>query len=204
MVKNWLLVQASKVKKFSSEKVLTLTVTRLNQLLVESLAEVMGPRKALQRVFEGGMSLGHEFMIELSAHLDPDHERIPAYGEAAWIMFAGKSPTEQSYETVEIDGETVYIYRWADDDCPFCRNIRFPHRFCQVPAGAYQGASQTWAALMHDGAFHTLAREVKCKATGDERCEFIMVMVRKEVPVSFVQKHMPELFEDIQLGFVDY
>jgi predicted hydrocarbon binding protein len=92
----------------------------------------------------------------------------------------------------------------VDDNSPFCRNISFPHKFCQFPAGAFQGASQTWAALTHDGALHTHCRETKCKAVGDPYCELTLVIIRKEIPIEFLQNHMPELFEDIDTGFVDY
>jgi len=203
-MKNWLLIQASKIKKFGSEKALTLTVTKLNELLVQSLSETIGPEDALEKVFEGGMSLGHEFMMELSAVLEKNVERVPAYGEAAWMMFAGKTPTEQTFEKLTVEGEEVWKYTLRDDDNPFCRNIAFPRRFCQFPAGAYQGASQTWAALTHNGDLHTLCRETKCKAVGDEYCEFTLVIVNKEIPIEFMQRHMPEMFEDIKTGFIDY
>ncbi len=204
MVKNWLLVQASKIKKLTGEKALTLTVTKLNELLVEQLTEALGPDQAFERIFEGGLQLGHEFMMELSAHLDPAFERMPAYGEAAWILFAGKAPTWQQFQKTEIGGKEAYIYQWADDDCPFCRNIRFPHKFCAFPAGAYQGAAQTWSALTRNGEHHMLVRETKCKAIGDNRCEFMLVSVHRDVSLEQLRGEMPELFEDFHYGFVDY
>ena len=203
-MKNWLVIQASKLKKFSSEKVVTLTVTKLNELLVQSLVEIEEPMTALTKVFDGGMALGHEFMMELSAVLENKFDRIPAYGEAAWIMFAGKAPTEQHFEKIDIEGEEVWVYKLIDDDSPFCRNISFPHRFCQFPAGAYQGASQTWAALTQDGNYHTLCRETKCKAVGDQYCELTLYILHKDIPIEFLKQHRPELFEDIDSGFVDY
>lgn len=203
-MKNWLVIQASKVKKLGSEKVVTLTVTKLNELLVQSLSEAAGTEKALEQVFEGGMSLGHEFMMELSSVLEKSIDRVPAYGEAAWLMFAGKAPTEQSFERLEIEGEEIWRYTLIDNDSPFCRNISFPNRFCQFPAGAYQGASQTWSALTHEGGFHTLCRETKCKAVGDGHCELTLLIIRKEVPIEFIQVHFPQMFEDIKTGFVDY
>ncbi len=204
MVKKWLLVQGSKLKKMFSEKVMTLTETKLNEILMENLTELAGPEEAIRRIFEGGMKLGNEFMVELSAQLEDDIDLVPAYAEAAWIMFAGKAPTDHSFEKKEIDGHEVWIYHWSDDDCPFCRNIQFPHKFCAFPAGAYQGAAQTWSALVNDGAFHALAREVRCKAQGADACEYILVMVKKETPIELLKEHMPDLFEVIEAGFVDY
>ncbi len=203
-MKNWLVVQASKIKKLGSEKVVTLTVTKMNELLVQSLSEAIGPEQALTKVFDGGMALGHEFMMELSAVLEKKIERVPAYGEAAWLMFAGKSPTSHTFEKLEIEGEVVWKYTLIDDDSPFCRNISFPHRFCQFPAGAYQGASQTWSALAREGEFHTICRETKCKAVGDEHCELTLIIVNREVPIEFIQTHFPIMFEDVKTGFVDY
>ncbi|MHA1770742.1 MAG: hypothetical protein ACTSYL_00040 [Candidatus Thorarchaeota archaeon] len=204
MVKNWFIIQGSKLKKFTSEKILSLTATKLNELLIENLTEMAGEDETILRVFKGGMKLGNEFMMELSAHLINDIETVPAYGEAAWILFAGKAPTWQKWEKTEFDGHKAWIYRWADDDCSFCRNIQFPRKFCAFPAGAFQGAAQTWSALMNDGAYHVLSREVKCKAQGADACEYVLVLVEKETPLEVLKEHMPELFEDIQLGFVDY
>jgi hypothetical protein len=203
-MKNWLIVQASKAKKFVGEKVVTLTLTKLNELLMNELVEALGPHAGMKKVFEGGMNLGHEFMMELSAQLESTEERIPAYGEAAWIMFSGKKPTTQSFEKKTIEGEEIFIYTFTDEDSPWVRNISFPHRFCQFPAGAFQGAGQTWSSLMREGEFHVITRETKCKAVGDPFCEFIFVLIRKELPLSFLEKHMPELFEDIDTGFIDY
>ncbi len=204
MVRNWLLVQGSKLKKMASEKVLTITMTKLNEMLMHNLTELVGPEEAMKRVFEGGLTLGNEFMIELSAHLINDIDTVPAYAEAAWILFAGKKPTWQKFEKKNIDGTDVWIHRWGDADCPFCRNIQFPHKFCNFPAGAFQGASQTWSALTNDGEFHSLVREIKCKAQGADECEWLLVMVRKDVPLEFLKDNMPEMFEELQLGFVDY
>jgi len=203
-MKNWLIIQASKIKKWRSEKVLTLTITKLNELLMHSLVELVGPREALNRVFKGGMSLGNEFMMELSAHLETDIKRAPAYGEAAWMMFAGRKPTEQSFNKETIGDEEAWVYRLRDEDCPFCRNITFPHRFCQFPAGAYQGAGQTWSALTHQGKYHIICRETKCKAVGDPYCELTFLVIRREVPIEFLMQNRPELFEDVSIGFVEY
>jgi hypothetical protein len=122
-MKNWLLIQASKIKKWGSEKTLSLTVTKLNELLVQSLTEAVGPDQALSQVFEGGMALGHEFMMELSAFLESDINRVPAYGESAWMMFAGKAPSGQSFQKIKLGDFEAYEYKLEDDDCPFCRNI---------------------------------------------------------------------------------
>ncbi|NWF96978.1 MAG: hypothetical protein HXY34_12625 [Candidatus Thorarchaeota archaeon] len=203
-MKNWLIIQASKAKKLASEKVLTLTLTKLNQLLMQTAVDTMGTSAGPKHVFEGGMSLGHEFMMELSAQLEGDFERIPAYGEAAWIMFAGRTPTKQSYEKVEVEGETVYIYTLQDDDSPFCRSISFPMKFCWFPAGAYQGAAQTWSALTMNGDYHVICRETKCKAVGDDCCELTLLVLRKELPLEFVKTHWPHFFVDSDSGFVDY
>ncbi len=204
MARNWLLIQAAKAKKMMSEKALTLTITKLNELLTETTIEALGPEEGFRTIFEGGMSLGHEFMMELSAHLEPAFERIPAYGEAAWLMFAGRTPTGQSFTSEKMDDETIWIYRLQDEDCPFCRNISFPHKFCWFPAGAYQGASQTWATLVHDGAYHTLCRETKCKAVGDPYCELTLLILRREVPIESVKRARPEWFTELETGFVDY
>lgn len=203
-MKNWLIIQATKTKKFLGEKVVTLTLTKLNELLMNELVETLGPKEGMKRTFEGGLNLGHEFMMELSAQLEPHMSRIPAYGEAAWIMFSGKKPTTQSFEKKIIAGEEIWVYVFTDDDSPWVRNISFPHRFCQFPAGAFQGAGQTWSTLMRHGEFHVISRETKCKAVGDPFCEFVFVLLNKDIPISFLKEHMPQLFEDIDSGFVDY
>ena len=105
---------------------------------------------------------------------------------------------------MDVAGEEIWIYKLIEEDSPFCRDIAFPHRFCQFPAGAYQGASQTWAALTYDGAYHTLCRETKCRAVGDPYCEITLLILKKEIPIEFLEEHMPEFFEDIKTGFVDY
>ncbi|MEM2142715.1 MAG: hypothetical protein QXS20_08495 [Candidatus Thorarchaeota archaeon] len=203
-MKNWLIVQASKAKKMMSEKGLTLTTTKLNQLLMQTAVELLGPQAGPKHVFEGGMALGHEFMMELSAQLEGDFERVPAYGEAAWIIFAGRTPTKQTYEKCTVDNQTVYVYTLQDDDSPFSRNIRFPMKFCWFPAGAYQGAAQTWATLTMGGAYHVICRETKCKAVGDDCCELTLLIMSSELPLDFVKRNWPDFFSSIDTGFVDY
>ncbi|TXT54513.1 MAG: hypothetical protein BAJATHORv1_60009 [Candidatus Thorarchaeota archaeon] len=203
-MKNWLIIQASKAKKFGSEKVVTMTLTKLNDLLMTSLLDIVGPEKSLQMVFEGGVQLGHEFMMELSAHLEPDVGRIPAYGEAAWIMFSGHKPTEQTLEEIEIDGKEAHLYTFTDDDSPWCRDISFPHKFCQFPAGAYQGAAQTWSMLTRDSEYNILSRETKCRAAGDNYCEFQVYFIPQEIDLTTVKETYPHLFEEISTGFSVY
>lgn len=203
-MKNWLIVQASKLKKLAGEKVLVLTLTKLNQLLNESLVEKMGPKEGLKIAFEGGLSLGHEFMMELAAHLEKDINRVPAYVEAAWILFSGHSPTTQEFRKLEIDGVEIHESKFTDKDCPWCRDISFPHKFCQFPAGAFQGAAQTWSALTRNGEYNLICRETKCSAVGDEFCEWTMIFIPKGTSLSFIREHFPELFEDVDTGFVEY
>ncbi|MBD3408382.1 MAG: hypothetical protein GF411_19825 [Candidatus Lokiarchaeota archaeon] len=203
-MKNWLIIQASKAKKLGSEKVVTMTLTKLNDLLMTSLLDIAGPEKSLQTVFEGGVQLGHEFMMELSAHLEPDESRIPAYGEAAWIMFSGHKPTEQNLENIEIDEKEAFLYTFTDDDSPWCRDISFPHKFCQFPAGAYQGAAQTWSVLTRDGYYNVLSRETKCKAVGDDCCEFKVFFVPQTIDIARMKELYPSLFEEIPTGFSVY
>ncbi len=203
-MKNWLIVQASKVKKWTGEKVMTLTMTKLNQLMIESFVELEGPNAGLKRAFEGGMTLGHEFMMELAAHLEDKIERVLAYGEGAWIMFSGHAPTDASFREFEVDGVKIYEYILNDANCPWCKNIEFPHRFCQFPAGAYQGAAQTWSLLTQDNGLKVLSREIKCKAVGDEFCEWKLLFFPKDTPIEFAKEHFPEMFEDVDTGYIEY
>jgi len=150
------------------------------------------------------MALGHEFMMELSAYLEADVNRVPAYGESAWMMFAGKAPSGQSFQKVKMGEFEAYEYKLEDDDCPFCRNISFPRRFCQFPAGAFQGATQTWSTLTHDGGYHGVCRETKCKAVGDPHCELTVLLVPKDMPIELVKELRPDMFEDVKTGYADY
>jgi len=199
-MKNWMIELGAKLKKLSSEKVLTLTETKLNEILVKELTKEIGYQEAAKRIFEGAWQLGHEFMLELSPMLKPDVTLIKGYGHAAWVLFAGKKPDELIYREIQIGDYKVHELILRDYDSPFSRNIRFKHKFCMFPAGAYQGASQTWAYITKQ-PYKTIARETKCKAVGDPYCELTLWVVPEDMPEEEVRKARPEWFEEIPLGF---
>jgi hypothetical protein len=202
-MKDWVLVQGAKLKKMTMKKVAGFTITKMNTALMTNLVKAVGREKAKEMVFNEAAEMGHEFMLELFAQMPKDLERSGGIGKAAWLTFAGKAPSETIFEPIKMGEYEGLMLIIRDDDCVFCEGVAFDSTFCTFPAGAFQGASQTWCELTGHPV-KTFVRETKCKAKGDPYCEITQLIVPKEMPIEFLKKERPELFEELDIGFISY
>ena len=203
-MKDWVLSTGAKLKKSTMSKVATFTLTKMNIAMMSSLVNNIGREKALEEIFQQSSEMGHEFMLELYSQMPSKIERIGGIAQAAWIIFAGKDPSETINEKITIgkyDNVQQVILR--DDQCPFCEGVNFDVSFCTFPVGAYQGASQTWIELTGHN-LKSFVRETKCKAKGDPYCEITLIMAPLEMTIEELKEEKPELFEELQIGFITF
>jgi len=203
-IRNAIMLFAAKLQKqFFFEKTATFTITKLNEAFVKTAVESYGLKEGMNRIYRAGEELGHEFMVELAAHMVSDLKASPTYAKAAWNTFSGHSPSHLEFKEIEIDGHQCYIVTFRDDDCPWCRNISFETHFCAFPAGAYNGATATWA-IITGTPLKFIVRETKCKAVGDEYCEFVYLIVPENMPIEVIKNAYPKWFEIIEEGYYEY
>ncbi len=200
-ISQFLFKLGAKIKKWRSETADVFTIQKLNEALITELVSAYGVKEALNKIFLKAWEMGHEFMLELKSVLPKDVDMIPAIGHAAWLLFSGREPTKITFDKNYKVGEyTLLKLTLIDENSPWCRGIESKFPFGVFPAGAYQGASQTWSVLTrHD--FKTFARETKCKATGDPYCELTLLFAPHDMPIEVLKKEHPEFFEWISIGF---
>lgn len=202
-MKNWLIVQAAKMKKWGMDKTAAFLTTRLNIALVTSLVNVLGKEKAMQQIFDYAWNFGHEFMLELQSNLPSEMSNLPAIGRSAWLTFTGQEPLSVKPKIWKIGEFDVYSYILKADKCVFCEGVSFDGSFCTFAAGAFEGAAQTWIDLTGKPR-RGLTRETKCKAKGDPYCELTVLFIPEEVPIELIREEHPEWFEEIKSGFKSF
>ncbi len=202
--KNKIIVTGAKAKKkWATEKVASFTVTKMNETLVKELIQAVGEKEAMEKIFRAAANLGHEYMLELSSLLEGHIDTMPAYAQAAWLMFSGHKLEATNYQEIQIGEYTCPALKFVDPSCPWCKNISFESPFCTYPAGAYNGAGQTWAELT-DEPYNFFVRELKCKAQGAKHCEFLFLACPKDMSIDVLKQEKPEWFEYIDYGFFSF
>jgi len=147
--------------------------------------------------------------IEVVQSLAKEVKRIKPFKETrlminlAWYFFSGKflSGFEDWWE--KWLGKDIYLAKFWDDDCPWCRGLELPEkRVCSYPAGGCEGAY--WAAyLIMDQKRMGLVRETACKASGDDRCEFLVIDLpyendeELESLLKEASRRIPGVFRDV-------
>ncbi|MHA1303630.1 MAG: hypothetical protein ACTSQE_11960 [Candidatus Heimdallarchaeaceae archaeon] len=203
-IKNSLIVFGGALKKrYFTDKISAFTITKMNESYMKSLITATNKKEALNMIFKSATELGHEYMVELSAFLESNIHVPPAYAKAAWLMFSGHKPSSVTYEIEKIKHHTCYKLLFTDKNCAWCKDIEFDTNFCVYPAGAYNGAGQTWAELT-GAPYNIICRETKCKATGAEACEFVFFIAPKECPIEDIKEAHPEWFEIIEHEFFEF
>jgi len=203
-IRNALMVIAARIQKqLFFEKSAIFTVSKLNEAFVKGMVESYGLKEGMNRVYRAGEELGHEFMVELSPHMVDDLMATPAYAKAAWETFSGHKLSDLEFREIEIGGYKCLYLVFRDKNCPWCKNITFNTHFCAFPAGAYNGASATWAILTGK-PYKIFVRETKCKAVGDKYCEWTYITAPKDMPIDVLKEAHPEWFEVIEEGFFEF
>ena len=203
-IRNSLMVFVARIQKsLFYEKTAVFTLTKLNEALVKELVEAHGVKEGIKKVYKAGEQLGHEFMMELSTHMVKDVKATPAYVIAAWETFTGHKPSSVEFKEIEIEGYKGYKTVFRDKNCPWCKNISFDTHFCVFPAGTYNGATATWAVITKT-PLKMLVRETKCKAVGDEYCEWTFYTLPEDAPIEIIKKLHPDWFEIIDSGYFEF
>ena len=203
-IRNNLMVRFVKLqKRYFTNKVSVFTLKKMNEVLVKEFVKMYGKKEGIERIFREAAEIGHEFMIELSANLKEDFRSIPAYAQAAWEMFSGHEPSHIEFGKAKIEEHEVLYVKFQDKNCPWCENILAEHNLCVFPAGAYNGAGQTWAELTGN-PYNIFVRETQCKATGAPYCEWIFIACPKEMSIEALKEEHPEWFETISYGFFKF
>lgn len=200
-------------KHLGTETVNVYTVRNLYISALTDLIETVGIDEALKRIFAWGFSMGHEYMLSLMKDIEKlkPFEDSGMIAEIAWYMFAGHFPSGTETRWEVWDGYRVFIVRFWDENCPWCRGVRLPVKkpICVYPAGAYEGAYQTSQVVMYstkkiETERFAMARELKCKATGDNMCEFWIIdlpYINDQVLAQLIEeavKRYPQLFATIK------
>ena len=200
-------------KHIGTETVNVFTVRSLYLSSLTELIDLVGFEMAIKKIFAWGFSIGHEYMLTLVKDIEKlkPFEETEIIAKIAWYMFAGRFPTGTDSRWEVWDGYRVFIARFWDDECPWCKGVRLPVKktICAYPAGAYEGAYQTSQVILYtakklDTERFAIVREVKCRAAGDDTCEFWIVdfpREREEVLMKLFAKakeKYPELFKVIE------
>ncbi len=196
-------------KHFSMETVSVYTVRNLYISSFMNLIEIEGYKKASERVFSWGYDMGHDYMLTLRKDLErvTPFKDFPFVAKLAWYIFSGKYPAGvKSWWEKWLEAD-VYLLKFWDDDSPWCRGIESPgKKICFYPAGAYEGAYQT-AQLILGLDRVGVVRELACKASGDERCEWLIVDLpyesdrQLETLLEETSRRIPGFFDDISSTF---
>ncbi len=201
LTRHFLMKYAAKLKKkFTMETVSSFTVRNLYISSFTDILENYGAEEAVKRTFTWGFEMGHEYMLELEKDVEKLKPRVdaPAIAKMAWYIFSGKELNGIESKWVNLNDGKFFMVRFWDKDCPWCRGIELVEKkikICSYPAGAFEGAYQTASMLMGLENF-VMVREVKCKAAGDEHCEFVIV----DIPLEDLEKVVYDL-ENVILGF---
>jgi len=216
-MKEFLAILLARAKKhLGSETANIFTIRTLYISALRELMDLMGYEEAIKRIFTWGFSMGHEYMLTLTKDIEKikPFEETEIIAKVAWYTFAGRIPagTDSGWEVW--DGYRIFIAKFWDDDCPWCRGVRLPIKkpICAYPAGAYEGAYQTSQVILYtakklDTERFAVVREIKCKAIGDDRCEFWIVdfpRVGEEEQKELLKKareKYPDLFKSIEPEF---
>ncbi len=199
---------ASLRKKFSMETVSSLSLRNLYVPAFVELLRVHGPEKTVKTFFRWGFQMGHDFMLELKRDAERirmhDLEERKTMARIAWYTFLGRKP-EVEVRWEEIAGEKVLFLRIVERDSPLVRGVTLAEKLplCAYAAGAYEGASQTVFALQ-GREFFVLAREVRCKAAGDDFCEVVLVDIpsdRLDDIAPKIEEKVPSFYKHIDLDF---
>ncbi len=192
-------------KHFGMETVSSVTLRNLYISSLTYLIEKEGRDKAIEKEFSWGYDMGYEVVQSLAKEV----KRIKPFKETkiminlAWYFFSGKfiSGFEDWWE--KWLGKDIYLARFWDEDCPWCRGLEIPEkRVCSYPAGGCEGAY--WAAYLIIGQKRVgLVRETKCRSSGDDRCEFLVIDLPYESDEELesllkeAEKRYPEMFRDV-------
>jgi predicted hydrocarbon binding protein len=164
-------------KHFGMETVSVFTVRNLYISSFMDLMEEQGYEKAARKMFSWGYSMGHEYMLTLTKDVEKlkPFEDTPLVAKLAWYFFSGRSLAGVKDWWEEWLDKRVYLLKFWDDDSPWCRGIELSgKKMCFYPAGAYEGAYQTAQLIMGLDRV-AIVRETACKASGDDRCEFLII-----------------------------
>jgi len=201
LVRHFLMNYVAKIKKkFSMETVSSFTVRNLYVSSFTDILQSFSAEEAVRRTFTWGFEMGHEYMLELEKDVEKLKPRVdaPAIAKMAWYIFSGKDLSGIDSKWMNIDDAKFFMVKFWDDNCPWCRGVELAEKnlkMCSYPAGAFEGAYQTASMLMGLKNF-VMVREIKCKAAGDEHCEFVIV----DIPLEHLEKVVSKL-EDIVPGF---
>ncbi|MBD3408386.1 MAG: hypothetical protein GF411_19845 [Candidatus Lokiarchaeota archaeon] len=185
----------------SKEVLRSIVATKYNEILMESMLELFSSNEAIQRVFEKGVQLGPEFLAELTPRPDDELGAIRDYAELGWELFAGHRPIAISWERKKLGDIRLWMYEIKDDDCPFCRNMTAPCKFCYLPAGIIQGAVQAWSNYLHNGSYKAICRETCCSAIGDPYCQWTLILVQRLTAAEDLESTLPDIFNEIPASF---
>ena len=180
---------------------------------ISDLIETMGFETAIKKAFKWGFMMGHEEMIAFTKDIEKmkPFEDAPLVAQLAWYTGSGHFPTgiESRWETW--NGYKIFILRFWDNNCPWCKDVQLPSKkpICAYPIGAYEGAYQTSQTILYNAGKldiprFSIAREVKCRAAGDDVCEYWVLdfpyKSEEELKNLFniARKKYPKLFETIK------
>ncbi len=190
-------------KRLGLSVVDTYTLNRVYIMAVTELVKVYGYEEAMKRLFEWGYSMGHAYLLKM----EKDIQRFPVsvnsmkfLGRAAWYIFSGNDP-EIIVEEHKVEEGSYFLVIVRDKESPWDAGFKLGKKVAYYPAGAYEGASSTFALISGKGRWYAIARNTKSLAAGDPYTEIYTVYVPKGRSREKVMKDFPELFEELSYDF---
>lgn len=186
-------------KKFSSKTVDVYTLNRVYLMAVTEMIKAYTYNEAMRRLFEWGYIMGHSYLLRLSKEIEKfkfDEKTTKLIGRIAWYMFSGTDP-EVKVETRDFYGKKSMILYVRDSDSPWDKGFTIGKKVAYYPAGAYEGAANTFLLLTTKGETVSFSRNTKSLSAGDEYTEITTIYVPKSARLEEIEKVYPGFFDDI-------
>ncbi len=203
MVASELAVLVTKVRKrLASTVVDSFTLNRVMRMVIIEFKGAFGYEGMARKLFYWGYESGHEFLMRMErdvTRFSLNERSLRFLARMAWYLFAGNDPMVEVRRERAEGGEWMVI-RVRDPKNPAALGIEMGHKVSFYEAGAYEGASNTFA-LLKGGDYRVVARETRCLARGDECCELLVVYLPRGVPFKAVEDRYPEAFAEIPADY---
>jgi len=172
-------------------------------MAVTELIHAHGYEGAMKRLFEWGFTMGHAYLLRMERELKKFKLDVPTlkfFGRAAWYLFSGTDPEiEVNEKKVEEGSYFEVIVR--DRESPWDSGFKLGKKAAFYPAGAYEGASNTFALIVAGGKWYAVCRNTKSLAAGDDYTEIFNVYIPVNRPPNKVINDYSQLFDFLDLEY---
>ena len=186
-------------KRLQSQTVDIFTLNRVYLMAVTEMIKAYGYEEAMKRVFEWGYIMGHAYLLRLEKDVEKfSHNEITTrlIGRTAWYIFSGTDP-EVIVEKHDFFGKEALLLIVRDRNSPWDKEFTIGKKIAYYPAGAYEGAANTFTLIVEKGRIKCFSRNTKSLSAGDECTEIVTIYVPKEATKEQIEKVFPGFLNDI-------